>query len=525
MREGLPATEVWTKWTGQVIDGLFPLESCIGNSDHSGIFLTANPARNASKAALKLVPAFSTSAEWQLARWNTVARLYHPHLIGLLHAGRCQLAEREYLYVVMEYAEQNLAELLLSRALTVEEAWELLPPIVDTLSFLHRRHLVQGHLKPSNILVVGDALKLSSDTIRAADEVARSSGRPSVYDPPEASGGTAGDIWALGVTLAEGLSRAHPSWPGEPGGEAVLPRDFPPTFADAVRRCLSYEPTERPSVADLKAWMSAQPVVDSVLPAADVATRREPEARESLGRPAMQGVPAGDVTAAAAPVPGNAAPTQPLPRRRSLAFLIAGSVVFLLVCWAAVRVLGGPGPDSPAAVAPAPAPASAAVPAPAPAAPAPAAPPAQPVAFAPEVAPKPAEPLGSIEAVKEPSQTASPALANTDAATMKAATARSVLYREIPKVPRAARETIQRDVEVIVRVTVDSSGTVVREVLADPRSSTYFAQLAINAARNWKFAQAQDQQSRQWLVGFVFSRVGTEAHTIPLRFKKTAMSD
>ena len=100
----------------------------------------------------------------------------------------------------------------------------------------------------------------------------------------------------------------------------------------------------------------------------------------------------------------------------------------------------------------------------------------------------------------------------------------SVLHKEIPKVPRAAREAIQEDVRVIVRVTVDSSGTVVREVLADPGSSTYFAQLAVDAARNWKFAQAHDQPSRQWLVRFVFSRGETAAHAIPLRFKRTAMS-
>ncbi len=43
---------------------------------------------------------------------------------------------------------------------------------------------------------------------------------------------------------------------------------------------------------------------------------------------------------------------------------------------------------------------------------------------------------------------------------------------------------------MIVRVSVDRSGTVVREVLADPGSSTYFAQLAIEAVKNWKFTQA-----------------------------------
>ena len=107
---------------------------------------------------------------------------------------------------------------------------------------------------------------------------------------------------------------------------------------------------------------------------------------------------------------------------------------------------------------------------------------------------------------------------------MKAVAPPSVLYKEIPKVPRAARETLQEDVAVILRVSVDSSGTVVHEVLADPGSSTYFAKLAINAVRNWKFTQAQDEPSRQWLVRFAFSRGGTTAHEIPLRLKRTAMS-
>ena len=484
MQEGLPATEVWAKWTGQVIDGLFPLESCIGHSDHSGVFLTANPARNTSKAALKLVPALPTFAERQLAHWNAAAGLSHPHLLRLLHAGRCELAENQYLYVVMEHADQNLADLLLRRALIGEEAWELLLPTVDALAFLHRKHLVHGHLKPSNILVVGDTLKLSSDTIRAANEVARTNGRSSVYDPPESSGGTAGDVWALGATLAEGLTLAHPSGPVEPGEEPVLPPDFPPTFADAVRRCLSYEPTERPSVADLKAWMTlaAQEPIDSIPPAADVAPVRE------------------------------SAPKRPFPTRRLLAFLIAGSVVILLACWAAVSVFSDPGPNPPAAVAPAPA-----------ASPAPAALPAQSVAFAPEAAPKPAETPDPIEEIKEPSPTA-PAVPNTDAAAVNAVASPSVLHKEIPKVPRAARETLREDVAVIVRVSVDSSGTVVHEVLADPGSSTYFAQLAINAVKNWKFSQADDQPSRQWLVRFGFSRDGTTAHEIPLRLKRTAMS-
>ena len=473
MLQGLPATEVWTQWTGEVVDGLFPLESCIGSSDHSGVYLTENPARNASKAVLKLIPALPTSAGLQLARWNTAAGLDHPHLIRLLHSGRCQLAGSQYLYVVMESADQNLAGLLLRRALTREETWELLRPIVDALAFLHRRHLVQGHLQPSNILAVGDKLKLSSDTIRGVGQIARSHRRPSAYDPPETSGSTAGDIWALGVTLAECFTRTHPSGTLAPGGELVLPRDFPPTFADAVRRCLSYEPTERPSVADLKAWMKVveQQAVDAMPAAPDVATMRQSAVRQSLARRGIK------------KSPGSTAPKQGVSRRWSLAFLIVVSNAIQAACWAVVLVFRCPGLIPSAAVAPV----SAAVP-------------AQPVAFAPAVVPEVSE----------------APVPNTDADAVKPVASPSVLHEEIPKVPRAAREGIQGDVQVIVRVTVDSSGTV-REVLADPRSSEYFAQLASDAARNWKFAQAPAQPSRRWLVCFVFSRDGTAARSIPLR--------
>ena len=53
-----------------------------------------------------------------------------------------------YLYTVMEYADQTLAQLLLHRALTDEEVQEMLVPVLDALAFLHERNLMQGQLKP-----------------------------------------------------------------------------------------------------------------------------------------------------------------------------------------------------------------------------------------------------------------------------------------------------------------------------------------------------------------------------------------
>ena len=190
-------------------------------------------------------------------RWKRAGSLAHPHLLRLWEWGGCQLDGLPYLYAVMEYADQTLAQLLRHRALTDDEAREMLLPTLDALAFLHGQNLVQGQLKPANILVVGDQLKLASDTIRRVNEGTMSTTRRTVYDPPEArhgSSSTAGDIWALGVSLFEALTRRPPSGLGEPREAVVLPADFSPAFRDVVARCLSPSPQDRPSVTELLAW-------------------------------------------------------------------------------------------------------------------------------------------------------------------------------------------------------------------------------------------------------------------------------
>jgi serine/threonine protein kinase len=80
---------------------------------------------------------------------------------------------------------------------------------------------------------------------------------PTMYDPPEArqgSSSTADDIWALGVSLFEALTRRPPSGLGEPREAIVLPGDFSPAFREVVVRCLSPSPQDRPSVTELVAW-------------------------------------------------------------------------------------------------------------------------------------------------------------------------------------------------------------------------------------------------------------------------------
>src|SRR5690349_17379254 len=163
------ANEGWARLEGQVIDDRFPVRRYLGSSDHSVVFLIGSAKLAPSEMALKLVPiSAARAAESQLARWRAAAEVTHPHLVRIFDVGRCNVGSVGYLYAVTEYADQDLAQLLQRRALTEDEVREMLAPTLAALEFLHEQKLVQGQLKPSNVLVVGDQLKLASDSIRPA---------------------------------------------------------------------------------------------------------------------------------------------------------------------------------------------------------------------------------------------------------------------------------------------------------------------------------------------------------------------
>jgi hypothetical protein len=174
----------WKPCEGELAGGEFPLERYLGGSEGSAVFLT----RFASgRAAIKLVLAGQAQAGELVERWNRAGTLYHPHLVRIFAAGTWALAGMPLAYLVMEYAEENLAEVLRARPLTTHETREMLQPVADALAYLHGQGLVHGNLKPSNILAVEDTVKISSEALSAGDP--------------------ATDIRALGVTLVQALTR------------------------------------------------------------------------------------------------------------------------------------------------------------------------------------------------------------------------------------------------------------------------------------------------------------------------------
>ena len=433
MSLGAKAAPAWDQWEGQIVDRKFRLLRFLGRGERSAVFLTERPQGEPSKAAIKLVPADGTRGEAQLARWAGLPALSHPHLLRLFETGRGHLGGISFAYVLMEYAEEDLSQV--DRPLTAVEALDMLGGTLEALAYLHGRGLVHGHLQPSNIMAVSDQLKISSDAVRLTGKWRADLDLRPKYDPPEiaAEGASAAaDMWSLGITLVEAVTKRRPSW--EPGTTVVsLPDDLPRQFQIPVANCLRHVPRQRWTAADFEKALEQH--AETSLPP----ERRSPDtkgARRYL-------VPVGAVALALAGVAiiPRLISDRPSPPSR---------------------------PTEPASL------------------------PREPVTIPPPVpdAPRKAEKTE----VREPSGKAA---------------LQGVVKQVLPDVPARARSSIRGTVTVNIRVTVDGAGSVVDAQDESPNSSRFFSNLALEAARGWKFAPAgpgRSANSREWILRFRFVR-------------------
>ncbi|HEY2402214.1 MAG TPA: TonB family protein, partial [Steroidobacteraceae bacterium] len=439
--------------------------------------------------------------------------------------GQCELDGEQLLFVVMEYAEESLSQILPYRALGPDEVQELLVPTLDALAFLHREKWIQGQLKPSNFLVVNDHLKLAIDTIRPVGVSQMAPRRPTIYDPPESDDGNvspASDIWALGVTMTEALTQYPPTWLAGRRDPPTFPTNLPPAFADTVQRCLNPNPDERPTVAQLQvktkprsAPPPAQPPPAIVQPQAAIPPLQQPPLQIADPPPIRADV-------------RTFSEYQAEPKRGVLVPALVAVVVVGLAIWGGMKLLSGPSASPPTAASDPTASATGGdTQAAAPESPAARAdtPPAsetnatRPAAPPPARAPSPASTPQRAAATSTPPNTAArnnppPSRRQSSAATGSSGSTNATVHEEIPSVSASSRSTIRGHVRVAVRIVVDSSGRVVRDNLDNPSSSSYFNRVASEAARKWRFAPA-DQGSREWLLRFEFGRDGTTVRPVP----------
>ena len=506
--EQSPALESWKQWEGQTVNGEFPLHRYLGGSAHSAVFLTEYGKETRQRAAIKLVPDEAGTVEAQLSQWALDRGLSHPNLLAIFQTGRCQIGDVRLLYVVMEYAEENLAQILPERALTAIEVRDMLGPLLDALNRLHGTGLVHGHLKPSNIMACGDQLKLSTDQLcRIGDPI--TSANP--YDPPERKYSAAADSWALGMTLVKVLTQHLPPWDrSQAEEEPTVPQSLAEPFLGITRRCLRRNPALRLKVAD-------------------IASRLEPVPAEELPRPVLSQPVIPPITAAPSPSSGSSHFPWKVVIGLTLAVIVAGSLLLK---------------RRPHSSAPSLQPAEETTsqrPAPNPVPPAPQElPPASPSAIQPSGSPPVSALPNNAQAnarvgkqedkrvenqVNEAQLQKTPDASSSDASpkpTLKtpvpskqeelaqASSSQEGIHQVLPDVPQKARNTIHGTLRLSVRVSVDPSGHVSSSSLETPGPSKYFADFALKAARQWTFPPVPGR-SRDWILHFAFTSSDTRA--------------
>ncbi len=443
--------EYWKQYEGEAVEGQFHLRQFLGGSEHSAVFLTA---RQGEPAAIKLVLADPAEAELQLARWRRAGALSHPHLLRLYEMGRCQIGGRAALYLVMEYAAENLAQILAERPLTPSEAREMLSPVLDALAFLHSQRLVHGHIKPANIMARDDQLKISSDSICAASERACGYEQSGDDDAPETirtGRQPEGDIWSMGLMLVQTLTQKKPAW--QAGTEPAVPENLPTPFDEIARHCLQIDPQRR--------WNAAQ-----------IAAHLRPTT-----------VPA---------QPTSVVPAKPGTRPRYLVSMLVGVVVLALILTGMWLLRRAPGAQR---------------------------------------GPVAKQDTRRAEAQERTNRRTSGTKSPARIVTARPGTARSagnaapgsvqaggIVQQVLPKVPQKALNTIRGTVRVRLRLKVDVAGSVTGAVFESRGPSQYFARLAMDAARQWKFEPAITNGHKvpsTWVLWFAFRRTGIQV--VPTR--------
>ena len=519
-------SDFWRQCEGQVIDNRFRLRHYLGGTDDSAVFLTQLPDAKSPKAAIKFVPAGPT-AETQISLWLRIMQLAHPNLLRIFDVGRCRLENRDRLYVVMEYAEEDLSQIIPQRALAPSEAREMLEPVLDALVYLHGNGLVHSRIKPSNVLAAADQLKLSSDSLLPIGESRKPSHKFDAHDAPETATSPlspAADVWSLGMTLVETLTQHTPAT--QPGSQAdpAIPDTLPQPLLDVARHTLRRDPRRRWTVPEIAARLnpiavaaaasqsiSPLAVPISTVPAVPAAKLQAPSSDVPLAKPKAE-----------RPGPQTTSPAKQTLVLPNYVVPVAAGLLVIVAIFALPRILGRRSESSSsaasAAVQPAAQPSAVEQPARREAPPGP-----KPSAAA---APKLNSPKTTAEkkTVVQPQSVAAPTPASVRTGTFASANAPNgsapsaaraeVLEQVLPDASAKALATIHGVVRVSVRVQVDPTGNVSEAALDSAGPSRYFADLALQAARRWQFTSPEvggHSVPSEWLIRFHFTPSGPKA--------------
>ena len=229
----------------------YELRERIGSGDH-GVVHTAYQPSMGREVAIKVIQASNSNDVEFVARFELeaqrVANLEHPHVLQIYDYWR----DPSGAYLVMPLMRGgSLADSLQQGGWNLEPAFRLLDQVGDALSHAHRRGIVHGDLKTSNVLLDEDGNAYLSDfgianlhegyseLLLATDQESPSE----QVNQAEMTYRT--DTFALGALLFEVLTGvpAEPNTSATDLGEAR--QDLPEEVAHTIAKAIADDPMER----------------------------------------------------------------------------------------------------------------------------------------------------------------------------------------------------------------------------------------------------------------------------------------
>lgn len=229
----------------------------------------------------------------------------HPNVVSIYWMGRVP-PQREWYVIEMEYfPSQTLAQLLDAGDQGFVSSYAKLlgiyEQILNGVAYIHSLGMSHGDIKPQNVLVSGDQVKITDfgSSVLPEDMYARTrdNGGTILYSAPEVVGSMrrgrsrsevfSADIYSLGVLLYHLVtSRLPHDTLSQVARHSPFPRpreinrSVCPSLEHLILRCLALDPAERwPTVTDLlESSKQARRAQLDYVPERTIAVKREPTA-------------------------------------------------------------------------------------------------------------------------------------------------------------------------------------------------------------------------------------------------------